>query len=100
MNTITAFAPQIRTEYASGQTYVFDAAAEAAFGREVRIGTMDMINGWVHYTGTWGSSHEGVEAVIKSSYITESGSVMTGDPMGALEAALKGGLESGRDDRK
>ena len=55
-----------------------------------QIGYAEKVRGFIHYTGTKGSAHEGVEAIIASTDSTYA----------ALQGALKGGLKNGRDDRR
>jgi hypothetical protein len=54
-----------------------------------QIGYAERIRGFIHYTGTRGSAHEGMSAVVRS---TDSTYV-------ALTRALTAGLRNGRDDR-
>lgn len=101
MNTITAYAPIIdiqRTSY--NQYLVIDAAQSVGKKYPVVIGSATILKGFIHYVGSRHTTHQGVEAVISPTYKLEDGSTMCGDPMGALEAALKSGIRSGRDDRE
>lgn len=92
MSTITAYTPAgINIEDFGGQFHINDSAASAMFGRDVKVGVANIINGFVHYYGVRGAAHEGVQAVIRPR---------NGDPMGTLEAELMKGLANGRDDRK
>lgn len=87
MNTITAYANEIRTQRVAGQVHVYDDM----FAKDVKVGVVDMIHGFIHYTGAAYSAHEGVYAVIRTE---------NGDPIGTLAQALKSGVQNGRDDRR
>lgn len=101
MNTITAYAPIIDIKRMGAIDYqVIDAAQSVGKKYPVVIGQATILKGFVHYVGARHTTHQGVEAVISPTYKLEDGSTMCGDPMGALEAALKAGLKSGRDDRE
>jgi len=102
MNTITAYAPivDIRPAVGYGNYQVIDAAQSVGKDRPVVIGHVNIIRGFIHYTGDQYSTHKGVYAVINPTYKLENGSTMCGDPLGALEAALKTGIKNGRDDSK
>lgn len=101
MNTITAYAPIIDIKRMGAIDYqVIDAAQSVGKKYPVVIGHVTILKGFLHYTGDRYSTHKGVEAVISPTYKLEDGSTMCGDPMGALESALRTGIKSGRDDRK
>jgi len=85
MNTLTAYAPEIDTENFGGALHIYDAAAK------VKIGQVDMVRGFIHYTGVAGSAHAGVTAVIRTK---------NGDMFATLESELRLGIRSGRDDRR
>lgn len=90
MIDITAYATAIDFKEFAGNIRISDAAASAAFGREVEIGSVSIIRGFIHYTGNHFSAHKGVYAVIRP---------VNGDPMQTLENELQKGLKNGRDDR-
>lgn len=54
-----------------------------------QIGYAERIHGFIHYTGTRGSAHEGMTAVVRSTDSTYA----------ALTRALAAGLRNGHDDR-
>lgn len=100
MNTITAYAPIVDFQHIGGQYQVIDAAQSLGKKRPVIVGYASIIKGFVHYVGDRYGTHKDVTAVIRPEYRTETGELMSGDPLGALAAALGSGLKSGRDDRK
>lgn len=102
MNTITAYLPEADIQPAVGfaQFHVYDAAQSVGKKYPVKVGHASIIRGFVHYVGDRYSTHRDVEAVISPTYKLENGSTMCGDPVGALKAALKAGIKSGRDDSK
>lgn len=102
MNTITAYLPEadIRPAIGFGEFHVYDAAQSVGKKHPVKVGHASLIRGFVHYVGDHYSTHRGVTAVIRPDYLMEDGARMCGDPIGALTAALRTGLTSGRDDSK
>lgn len=102
MTTITAYLPEadIKAAAGFGEFHVYDAAQSVGKKYPVKVGHASIIRGFVHYVGDNYSTHKGVTAVIRPDYLLEDGSRMCGDPLGALESALKAGLKSGRDDSK
>lgn len=99
---ITAYLPEadIKAAIGYGEFHVYDAAQSVGKKYPVKVGHASIIRGFVHYVGDRYSTHKGVKAVISPTYKLENGSTMCGDPMGALEAALKTGIKNGRDDSK
>lgn len=99
---ITAYLPEadIKPAAGFGEFHVIDAAQSVGKKYPVKVGHVTIIRGFIHYTGDRYSTHKGVEAVISPTYKLEDGRPMCGDPMGALELALKTGIKNGRDDSK
>lgn len=85
MTILTAYAAEITFER-SGATAV--RVYDAQLGR--MIGYAEVVRGFIHYTGTPRTAHEGVTAVIASR---------GADWPNTLRAQLAQGVRSGRDDR-
>lgn len=97
--TITAYAPIIDIVCMNATDYqVIDAPQSVGKKYPVVVGYVNIIRGFIHYTGASCSTHEGVYAVIEPSYPLEDGGRRVGDYKGAIEYALKNGLRSGRRD--
>lgn len=81
--TITAHAPAVRFEREGNADYgVYDGS-----GR--KVGHVNVIRGFGHYTGCLGSAHYGVYAVVALSGAST---------MDRIEEALHQGLRNGRRD--
>jgi hypothetical protein len=95
MNTITAYAEEITVNRMGATDYqVIDAAQSVGKKYPVVIGHVNVIHGFLHYTGDRYSTHKGVEAVIAPKAAQGPNHAET------IQLALRAGITSGRDDRR
>lgn len=81
MRVLSATAPHVTLQHFGGAVHVYDENT----GR--KLGQVDRIRGFAHYTGVKGGAHEGFTAVVAGG-------------VEALVKALAKGIRNGRDDRE